>query len=330
MVLRLVCGIFSIRSDPIRSPKGKEGQGDGSFSISEDQRRLYFVLRQKNPVVLHYIHSYFQFGSVFLSEDGYWSYSVSGRDDILELIKIFNGRLVLEKTNKRFIPWLPFFHPPADRNEKSITPGLTRQPPNRSTPFLSILIRQRMKEGNRKRIGSVSYKGRGTFMGLNNAWLCGFTDSDGSFGFTINADKSRTHGCRTIVYWYIDQFYARIDLEMIRDALKIGYIEKKIPGAKGFKPSQPDLEKEFPFPFPFPEGNREQGRSLLLGLSFKDLEKEFPSHSFRLRRIRIAGKKPPFMSAKDCAKLVQYFSLSLSFSRREQGTGKGIPPHFCL
>ncbi len=178
-------------------------EGDGSFVCDTNAKRLYFVIRQLDPVVLNLIKNYFGFGSVYRSKDGYYTYSVSGKQHIMILVNILNGKLILTKTNNRFVNnWLNHISFVSD------------------TP--------------------VAYKGPGTFDGLQSAWLCGFTDAEGSFGFKVTADKTRKHGCRVRVYWYVDQSYAKSDLELMRDVLGFGYIEHKIKNQGSFSSNKPD------------------------------------------------------------------------------------------
>lgn len=178
-------------------------EGDSSFTMDSGAKRLYFVIRQKDPKVLFCIKSYLGFGSLTLAGDGYWNYTVSAQKHILILINIFNGNLVLEKRNNQFINWL-----------------------NAYNLWFSLS-------------NPINYLGKGTFMGLDNAWLCGFTDSDGSFGFKLTRDSKRKHGYRVRVYWYIEQSYAQADLEHMRNVLGFGYIEPKIITKTSFQPSIP-------------------------------------------------------------------------------------------
>ncbi len=65
-------------------------EGDGSFIVSVSERRVFMriLLRsnKKDPRVLRKIRDFFNMGSVFLSADGYWTWSVQGKQDILFLI----------------------------------------------------------------------------------------------------------------------------------------------------------------------------------------------------------------------------------------------------
>jgi Cytochrome C and Quinol oxidase polypeptide I/LAGLIDADG endonuclease len=180
-------------------------EGDGCFICDIAAKRLFLIIRQKDPKILHRIKKYFGFGTVSPCLDGYFSYTVTGKDHILVLLKIFNGKLVLSKTNARFVSqWLD----------------------NYNLWFAG---------GN-----PITYLGPALFVGLNSAWLCGFTDADGSFGFKVAADKTRKHGCRVRVYWYVDQTQAKSDLENMRSVLCFGYIEPKLLSASSFTPSVPD------------------------------------------------------------------------------------------
>lgn len=179
-------------------------EGDASFVCDHNAKRLFFVIRQKDPVVLNYIKGYFMFGSVRLAKDGYYTYTVSSKANIVVLLNIFNGKLVLTQTNNRFVSnWLD----------------------NYNSWFAN---------GN-----LTLYKGQGRFDGLQSAWLCGFTDADGSFGFKVSADKTRKHGCRVRVYWYVDQSYAKTDLQHMLSVLGFGYIEAKTLGEGSFTPTEP-------------------------------------------------------------------------------------------
>lgn len=180
-------------------------EGDGCFMCDKNNKRLFFVIRQKDPVVLNFIKGYFGFGSVLPKKDGFYTYTVSSKNHIFVLLNIFNGKFILTKTNDRFVSnWLD----------------------NYNCWFAGD--------------SPVMYKGPGKFDGLQSAWLCGFTDAEGSFGFKVTTDKTRKHGCRVRVYWYVDQSYAKKDLDFMMNSLGFGYIEKKYISATSFPPSEPD------------------------------------------------------------------------------------------
>ena len=78
-------------------------EGDGGFYYSESggYKRLFFKIRQKNRDVLDYIYHNFRLGSERLSNDGYYTYTVSARQEILVLYYIFNGRLLTARFPRR-------------------------------------------------------------------------------------------------------------------------------------------------------------------------------------------------------------------------------------
>jgi LAGLIDADG endonuclease len=168
-------------------------EGDGGFYHNPVDGRFYYRIRQKNPKVLIYIQKNLDMGTLKRAKDGYWTYTVTAVKDIKNLIYVFNGKLLLEKTNRRFLSkWLiPFNHL------------------NNDNP--------------------ISYLGPGIFAGFGNAWLCGFSDAEGSCGFKLSADKSRKNGYRLRTYWYVDQTGEKAFFEQMRLVLGWGHIEKKVP-----------------------------------------------------------------------------------------------------
>ena len=111
--------------------------------------RLFFSIRQKDPTVLYIIQNHYGFGSVYLCGDGYWSFTVSGRDDILHIINVLAGKIHLQKRLTRFISWVQEYNRVYGTNLVPITVAST--------------------------------------LSLGNAWLSSFTDADGSFGIHLDA-----------------------------------------------------------------------------------------------------------------------------------------------
>lgn len=178
-------------------------EGDGSFIVDVPNKRFFLRIRQANLSVLHRIRDYFKFGSAWQDCDGYFTFSVQDRNHVKTLINVFNGKLVLNKTNKRFVEqWLNNYN-------------------NWYAPVGQAIV----------------YKGPGKFVGLATAWLCGFTDSDGSLGFKLVSDKSRvnTGGKRLRIYWYIDQSFEVDTLNHLKQELGFGRLENKYSGKTGLK-----------------------------------------------------------------------------------------------
>ncbi len=165
-------------------------EGDGCMSaLWKTGGRLFFTIRQKNPKVLYIIRNYFGFGSINLAKDGYWNYTVSGRDDILCIITVLNGKIHLEKRLAQYISWV---------DEYNRVYGTTLEP----------------------------VKTRST-LSLSNAWLCGFTDAEGSFAIHLIKDSSRQNGLRLRLKWYVDQTGEKTVLNNFKDLLGFGRVEIK-------------------------------------------------------------------------------------------------------
>ena len=80
-------------------------EGDGSFIVSKSktgQERLFFVLVQNDVQALHRLRTTLGFGRVG-KHGRYFRYFVCKKTDIDKLMHLFNGNLVLSKTNARFI-----------------------------------------------------------------------------------------------------------------------------------------------------------------------------------------------------------------------------------
>ena len=78
-------------------------EGDGFFIVSKG--RLFFIINQKEEKVLHRIRTELGFGKVS-TYNTYSRFIVADRDNIERLIHLFNGNLVLHKTNSQFELWL--------------------------------------------------------------------------------------------------------------------------------------------------------------------------------------------------------------------------------
>lgn len=171
-------------------------EGDGGFYY--DKGRFYLKIRQLNVNVLSYIKDNLGFGSISADKDGFHSFAVSAKYEIAFLQQLFNGKLLLAKKNKQFKEaWVD--------NYNTLNPNNT-----------------------------IVYLGPGTFQGLNNAWLCGFTDADGSLGFKLNRDSKRRFGVRLRTYWYVDQADEKPFLLEAIKILGFGRLERKNPGKSAF------------------------------------------------------------------------------------------------
>jgi hypothetical protein len=140
-------------------------EGDGSFIVSKPKvgkPRLFFVLVQDDIQALYNLRFTIGFGKVG-KHGQYFRYVVSKKRDIDRLIELFNGNLVLDKTNSRFIRWLKY------RNALNVD--------------LPAIVYKQQKEN---------------FKFLRSGWLSGFTAAEGCFNVSL-----RTTGridCRIILY----------------------------------------------------------------------------------------------------------------------------------
>lgn len=142
-------------------------EGDGSFIVSNKKNQLFFIINQKEEKVLYYIRANLGFGKV----SKYCSYSryiVADRGSVDRLISIFNGNLVLNKTNARFVLWL------VARNQYSTE--------------------------------EICYRGINKFVTFHkNGWLSGFTDAEGCFNAQKLKDTRYTLGFRIRLRFILDQ-----------------------------------------------------------------------------------------------------------------------------
>ena len=140
-------------------------EGDGTFIISKN--RLFFIINQKEKKILHYIRTNLGFGKVSTYKT-YSRFIVAGKDNIDKLISLFNGNLILDKTNARFFVWLQA------RNFYS-------------TNIIEYLHKNEME----------------TFQ--TNAWLSGFIDAEGCFHVVRSINSRYSLGFRVRLRFIIDQ-----------------------------------------------------------------------------------------------------------------------------
>jgi hypothetical protein len=165
-------------------------EGDGSFSVNQkDANYLSFKIRQKGRNTLDYIQTNLGFGKVTEADDGYFNFSVNNQSEVLILLNMFNGNFFFSHSNDKLV-------------SQFINPWNERYSDN-----------------------TVTYLGKGHLPSFNNAWLCGFTDGNGSFGFSIPKDLSPTNK-RLKMYFYLDQSDYDGLLE-IKHILDLGRIEPK-------------------------------------------------------------------------------------------------------
>lgn len=128
-------------------------EGGGSFSVDANTNRVLFTITQKDPKVLYYIRDNLGFGVVYLCADSYYRFIVSNKVYLNYLINLFNFTgFRLKKVNKRFISWVENYNLYYKVN----------------TPILA-------------QIRPIT---------LENAWLSGLIDAEGSFTATQRSGRS--------------------------------------------------------------------------------------------------------------------------------------------
>jgi hypothetical protein len=142
-------------------------EGDGSFSATPYKNKLdvvqpfyrhSFIINQKEPQVLFNLRTTLGFGQVKQYHNtkqgtSYFRYVVSDLEGIERLIHIFNGNLVLDKTQERFKIWLDTYN----QRPKIINPVI---------PLPHV----------------------GNNLSLSSAWLSGFIDAEGCLNSSCSLD----------------------------------------------------------------------------------------------------------------------------------------------
>jgi len=162
-------------------------EGDGSFIVSKD--RVFFIINQKDPKVLYKIRDILGIGKISLYNN-YYRYILTKKDHILFLINIFNGRLILNKTNERFKSWLSL--------------------------------------ENYDHINYI-YNDYKSFT-LNNAWLSGFIEAEGCFNARIPCGLVNTNSIKSLrirLRFIVDKKLEDNLLIKIKDSLNCGFIEHR-------------------------------------------------------------------------------------------------------
>jgi hypothetical protein len=187
-------------------------EGDKSFVVSGN--RLFFIINQKEIKILNTIRTHLGFGKVSIY-NGYGRYVVADRKGVDRLVSIFNGNLLLDKTNKRFIDWLQV------RNSYSLH--------------------------------NIDYRGKNNIKRLNdNSWLTGFIDAlrtsvakqVGTFNSVRITDKSSKVGFRVCLRFILDQKDELFVLEKIKQFLKTGFIIKQNPFPNPLKGKEENKSKQ--------------------------------------------------------------------------------------
>lgn len=162
-------------------------EGDGSFIVSNNT--LFFIINQKEEKLLHYIRTNLGFGKVS-KYNSYSRYIVANKTHVDKLIFIFNGNLVLSKTNFRFIDWL--------------------------------------KARNFYSTEKIEYLNQESKLKFNdNAWLSGFIDAEACFSASKIKDKAYSLGYRVRLRFILDQKGERFIFVKLKHFLESGVISDR-------------------------------------------------------------------------------------------------------
>ena len=170
-------------------------EGDGCFSVyTTPQGRgvLSLVVRQADPQVLYRLKRQWAFGSVFKDALGYWTWSVRGALPLKKIMEGLNGKLVLKKRHALFQKWVEAYNDKYGTSMQVLPPA------------------------------PVS---------LENAWLAGFADAEGSFNLLVSP-RSNNGRDRLRIRFYVDQTEAQEELKSFQRTIGGTLLLRKTPGGR--------------------------------------------------------------------------------------------------
>ncbi len=174
-------------------------EGDGSIYVSNG--RCYFVITQKDPLVLHEIKNSLNFGKIkyFYDKKGEYKYArfiIADNKSILLLYLLFNSNLVLPSKLERLKKWNEVLN---NARRLNFSHFLLL---NNKIPELILKLK---------------------LPSLSDGWLSGFTDAEGCFSIKINFLRNNYY----VQYLYIlDQKYEKDILNYIGSLFFIGSTAK--------------------------------------------------------------------------------------------------------
>lgn len=175
-------------------------EGDGSF-IVDCNNRMYFTITQKDHQSLYKIKKTLGFGRVIIDNNyqGIARYTVSDNTSLERLIHLFNGNLLLEKTNHRFQRWVECYN---KQNKTSISVV------NRYSISLekekSFCYNKEMGE-NQSTNSSLPYYMQQHSVVWNSAWFSGFFDAEGCFSVNLRNSHHNKLVIKCDLRFLIDQ-----------------------------------------------------------------------------------------------------------------------------
>jgi hypothetical protein len=197
-------------------------EGDASFIVSKG--RLFFIINQKEEKVLHRIRTELGFGKV--SNYKRWSrFIVADRDNIERLIHLFNGNLVLHKTNIRFRLWLQDWNLSCCQSLQQHDVGERQSQPHRSRCDKIGICPPLGAHRDERRVTPLPQNKLPSFE--NNGWLSGLTDADGCFNAVQIKDSRHSLGWRLRLRFILDQKSEKDLLERVKTFLGSGVISRR-------------------------------------------------------------------------------------------------------
>ena len=122
-------------------------EGDGSFVVTGGKSVFSIHLHIVDLPLLYYIQNQLNMGNVYFKDDSA-TFIVKSNKDISTIIQIFNGNLFFKKRKEQFSKWVYNY--------------------------------------NRKNNINIEIKNNEFIPSLNNGWLSGFTDAEGSFFVSVS------------------------------------------------------------------------------------------------------------------------------------------------
>jgi hypothetical protein len=171
-------------------------EGDGAILTSKG--RLRFVLTQKEGTILFHIQSVIGFGSVrkyTTANTTFYRYVVEDFDGTFLLAVLFNGNLAIPHRISQLEKWVENINQKLSNFPKSMH-GYT------SISLITCMF----------------------IPSLNDAWLSGFTDAEGTFNVYIGKRDNTVTGYRVQLRFILDQKFARSLLTHIRSLFGHGNV----------------------------------------------------------------------------------------------------------
>ncbi len=163
-------------------------EGHGTFIVSN--QRLFFIINHQEQRILYYIRTKLGFGKVSHYQN-YSRYIVADRINVDRLISLFNGNLLLEKTNTLFGLWLSARNLYSEKNIEKISRNKVYEP-----------------------------------LFTRNGWLSGFIEKEGRFNARRIIDNRCLLDFRVRPHFILENCSEKPFLEKVQLFFKKGRIEK--------------------------------------------------------------------------------------------------------